>query len=94
MGEHPAADEEEGLDRATTQDDEAGGAGAWAETGRWHSHCYLSDYLGNRLIQRMAEANQETQARGLVERLLMPTLLRCLRSSARCPLIAVGPTPN
>ena len=29
MGEHPAADEEEGLDRAAAQDDEAGGAGAW-----------------------------------------------------------------
>ena len=29
MGEHPAADEEEGLDRATAQDDETGGAGAW-----------------------------------------------------------------
>ena len=29
VGEHPAADEEEGLDRAATQDDEAGGAGAW-----------------------------------------------------------------
>ena len=30
MGEHRAADEEEGLDRSSTQDDEAGGAGAWA----------------------------------------------------------------
>ena len=26
MGEHPVADQEEGLDRAATQDDEAGGA--------------------------------------------------------------------
>ena len=30
MGEHPAADEEEGLDRAAAPDDEAGGAGAWS----------------------------------------------------------------
>ncbi len=29
VGEHPAADEEAGLDRATTSDDEACGAGAW-----------------------------------------------------------------
>ena len=29
VGEHPAADEEEGLDRAAAPDDEAGGAGAW-----------------------------------------------------------------
>ena len=29
VGEHPAADQEEGLDRAATEDDEAGGAGAW-----------------------------------------------------------------
>ena len=29
VGEHPCSDEEEGLDRAATQDDEAGGAGAW-----------------------------------------------------------------
>ena len=34
MGEHPTADQEEGLDRAATPDDEAGGAGAWA-AGRW-----------------------------------------------------------
>ena len=35
MGEHPAADEEEGLDRAAAQDDETGGAGAWAaDAGR------------------------------------------------------------
>ena len=36
MGEHPVADEEEGLDRAATQDDEAGGAGSWTEdAGIW-----------------------------------------------------------
>ena len=29
VGEHPAADQEEGLDRSATQNDEAGGAGAW-----------------------------------------------------------------
>ena len=29
MGEHPVADQEEGLDRSATQDDETGGAGAW-----------------------------------------------------------------
>ena len=29
VGKHPAADQEEGLDRSSTQDDETGGAGAW-----------------------------------------------------------------
>src|SRR5271166_1919337 len=29
MGEHPAADQEEGLDRTTAQDDAAGGTGSW-----------------------------------------------------------------
>ena len=39
VGEHPAADQEEGLDRAATQDDEAGGAGAWS-AGRWDWSCW------------------------------------------------------
>ena len=39
VGEHPAADEEEGLDRAAAEDDEAGGAGAWA-AGRWDWSCW------------------------------------------------------
>src|SRR5271157_1190742 len=30
VGEHQDADQEEGLDRSSTQDDETGGAGAWA----------------------------------------------------------------
>ena len=45
MGEHPAADEEEGLDRAATQDDEAGGAGAWTEDAGI-GHVGLLDHLG------------------------------------------------
>ena len=45
MGEHPAADEEEGLDRAATQDDEAGGAGAWSEDAGI-GHAGLLDHLG------------------------------------------------
>jgi hypothetical protein len=31
MSEHQIADEEERLDRAATQDDEAGGAGSWTK---------------------------------------------------------------
>ena len=45
VGEHPAADQEAGLDRAATQDDETGGAGAWAEDAGI-GHAGLLDHLG------------------------------------------------
>ena len=91
MGEHPAADQEEGLDRAATQDDEAGGAGSWAPR-RPDLALLTAGVLAGIAVRRQVIENRASHPGSRSGRATPRCRhhLKSLTSSARCEITAAG----